>query len=190
MERPEIINVSRCPSPEISAYIDGELSTQSELRLERHLSSCSTCSEDLNLQKSFLSALESTLRDKGQIDLPGDFTRTVVANAESRVFGLRHPRERRTSALICGVLIFAAVALWSDSEATVSAASAIVEQAAALVVSIGNLAYHFALGTTIVFRTLASEFVFDSTFAVVFFLVLFILSLYLSSRLLVRFHRT
>ena len=191
MERVEIINLSECPSPDISAYIDGELSPDSELKLERHIAQCNICAEDLNLQKSFLSALESSLLDKETIELPKNFTKTVVANAESRVLGLRHPGERRAAAFICAALVLVSViALGTNLNATLSAASSVIAQAAVLAISIGNLAYHFALGSTIVFRTLASRFVFGSGAAVGFFLVLFLSSLYLSSRLLVRFHRT
>jgi anti-sigma factor RsiW len=191
MDRVEIKNLSECPSPEISAYIDGELSASGERELELHIAGCSICADDLNLQKTFLNALESSLDDKTTIELPKNFTRAVVANAESRVSGLRRPGERRNAALICAVLIlFSVFALGSNSEKALAATSSVVEQLIAVVVSVGHVVYHFALGTTIVFRSLASKFVFESGIAVMFFLVLFMLSLYLSSRLLVRFHRT
>jgi hypothetical protein len=56
---------------------------------------CSVCADDLNLQKSFLNALDSSLDEETEIRLPKNFTKTVVANAESRVSGLRHPHEVR-----------------------------------------------------------------------------------------------
>jgi len=57
MERSESKTLPTCPSPEISAYIDGELSEHDELRFEMHVAVCRICNDDLNLQKSFLNAL-------------------------------------------------------------------------------------------------------------------------------------
>ena len=59
-----------CPSPDISAYIDGELSADQELQLELHMAGCRTCSDDLNLQKSFLNALESRTTHERSFDFP------------------------------------------------------------------------------------------------------------------------
>lgn len=191
MDFVETKNWLACPSPEISAYIDGELSSIDEMALELHLAVCRPCSDDLNLQKTFLNALNSSLVDEETIELPKNFTKAVVANAESRVSGLRRPGERRSAAIICGVLIlFSLFALGSNAEKTISAAGSIIDKVVAVVVSIGHLAYDFALGAAIVFRSLSSKFIFESGFSALFFLVVFMLSLYLSSRLLVRFHRT
>ncbi len=101
MEHIDIEKGTVCPSPELSAYIDGELSRHDELELEQHVSGCGICTDDLNLQKSFLNALDYSLDEKNEIDLPCDFTQAVVANAESRVSGLRRPHERRNAAFIC-----------------------------------------------------------------------------------------
>lgn len=191
MERVES-KIWSCPSPDISAYIDGELSPDDEMVLETHIAHCRTCSDDVNLQKSFLNALDTSLEDEESIiELPKNFTKAVVANAESRVTGLRRPGERRSAAFICAILVlFSVFALGSNAEKTFATSASIPDKFVAVVASIGHLAYDFALGSAIVFRSLASKFVFESGFAVMFFLVLFMLSLYLSSRLLVRFHRT
>src|SRR5687767_7691259 len=101
MDRAETKDRMVCPSPELSAYIDGELSPREELELEVHLAECRTCADELNLQKSFLNALDSSLDDEIEIPLPKNFTKSVVANAESRVNGLRHPHEWRNAAFIC-----------------------------------------------------------------------------------------
>jgi len=191
MDRIENINSSACPSPDISAYIDGELSPADEIRLEMHIAGCRLCADDLNLQKNFLNALDYSLDEKAELELPKNFTKSVVANAESRVSGLRRPHERRNAALICIALVVVSVfALGSSTERTLGAITTVVDKVVAVVESVGHLAYDIALGSAIVFRTLASKFVFDSGAAVVSFLLIFILSLYLFSRLLVRFHRT
>lgn len=191
MERIEVENSSACPLPEISAYIDGELSSPNEIELEMHVTGCRVCTDDLNLQKSFLNALDRSLEDEKKIELPKNFTRAVVANAESRVSGLRRPHERRNAALIFGALVaFLLFALGSNAEKTFAATMTILEKVFAVVASAGHFVYDAALGSAIVFRSLLSKFVLESTAAVTFFLVLFILSLYIFSRLVVRFHRT
>ena len=184
-------NQTACPSPEISAYIDGELSSNAELQLEMHIASCRVCNDDLNLQKSFLNALDSSLDATDEIELPSNFTEAVIANAESGVSGLRRPRERRNAALICILLgLFTIFALGSSVEKSFSATTAIAEKVFAVVASAGHFIYDIALGAAIVFRSLASNFVFESVTGVLFFLVIFVLSLFSFSKLLVRFHRT
>lgn len=191
MQSSEITNSAACPSPEISAYIDGELSPADEMRLELHIASCRTCNDDLNLQKSFLIALDSSLDDAPDIELPKNFTKSVVTNAESGVSGLRRPNERRNAALICVSLIAITLfALGSKADRTFAASSAVVEKLIAIVTSILHFVYDISLGSTIVFRSLASNFVFDSTVGVLSVLVVFVLSLFLFSKLIVRFHRT
>lgn len=179
-----------CPSPDISAYIDGELSPDHELQLELHMSGCRVCSDDLNLQKSFLNALESSL-EENEIELPHDFTKTVVTHAESRVTGLRHPSERRRAAVVFIVLmVLACVALGSNAGSVLIAATSVAEKAVAVIGSVGHFCYDVALGSVIVFRSLVAGFIFDSGLTAAIFLLVFVMSLLLSSRLLVRFHRT
>lgn len=180
-----------CPTPEISAYIDGELTPKDEVELESHLADCRVCTEDLNLQKSFLNVLDSSLEEEKAIELPANFTKSVVANAESSVSGLRRPHERRNAAFICAALVaFSIVALGSGATSVVAAVVSVGDKLLAIASSFGHLVFDIALGSTIVFRSLASKFVFESGAAVIFVLSLFVLSLYLFSRLLVRFHRT
>lgn len=191
MERSERKTLPTCPSPEISAYIDGELSANDELAFEAHVAHCRTCNDDLNLQKSFLNALDTSLDEVDDIRLPSNFTRSVVANAESRVSGLRRPLERRNAALICAALIvFSLFALGSSAEKTFAATALIAEKFFAVAVSAGHFVYDIALGSTIVFRSLAVAFVYDSTGGIALALLLLVLSLYLFSRLLGEFRRT
>jgi anti-sigma factor RsiW len=191
MKSCEIKNLTACPSPEISAYIDGELSSADEMRLEMHVARCVTCNEDLNLQKSFLIALDSSLDHDVEIELPSNFTKAVVVNAESGVTGLRRPKERRNAAVICLCLIaIALVALGSNAERTFAASAAIAEKFIAVASSALHFLYDISLGSAIVFRSLASNFVFESTVGALLVLVVFVLSLFLFSKLIVRFHRT
>ncbi len=180
-----------CPSPDISAYIDGEMAPHDEIRLEMHIADCRVCRDDLNLQKTFLNALDSSIEAADHIELPADFTKSVVANAESRVSGLRRPHERRKAALICVALaVFSLFALGSNAERSFAAAAGIAEKFLVLTGSVGHFAYDIALGSAIVFRSLALGLVFDSNAIFAFVLLLLVLSLYLFSRLLGEFRRT
>src|SRR5262249_2163468 len=108
MERIEKIQegeiISECPSLDIAAYIDGELSPDAEIALERHLATCSFCTEELNLQKQFVNALNCSL---GAVpEIPADFTKRIVTNAESNVRGLRRKSEWLNALFVCVALLF------------------------------------------------------------------------------------
>ena len=190
MERVGTTSEVCCPSPDISAYLDGELTPDQELRLDLHMAGCRVCSDELNLQKSILNALDGSFDEKS-IELPTDFTKTVVAHAESRVSGLRHPSERRRAAVVLAILlVFAYIVLGSNVGVVLDSTTAIAEKVIAVVFSAGYLVYNIALATVVVFKSLVSGLVFGSGANVVILLLVFVVSLLLSSRLLVRFHRT
>src|SRR5215203_2503414 len=173
MERSENKKTSTCPSPDLSAYLDGELSRGDEMELELHLSGCRLCADDLNLQKHFLNALDYSFEGGGEIELPKNFTKSVVANAQSHVSGLRRPHERRNAAFICAALIvFSLFALGSSAGKTFAATTSMAEKLFAIVASAGHLAYDVALGSAIIFRSLASKFLFDSGGTLLVFLAL------------------
>lgn len=126
MNEPRSKFVFDCPAEEISAYIDGELSADLEVALERHVGTCDICRDELNDQKGFLIALSDTLEREVEIELPKDFTKTVVVNAESKVSGLRDRRERVMAFTVIGVMAaLAAVAVGSFSGAFVPLSFAI-----------------------------------------------------------------
>jgi hypothetical protein len=191
METVELKNKTACPLPELSAYIDGEMTPNDELELERHLSGCRVCTDDLNLQKSFLNALDYSFESEIKIELPKDFTKFVVTNAESRVSGLRRPHERRIAAFICiALIVFSFFALGSGAGKTLAAATAVLDKMLAVIESVAHLFYDIALGSTIVLRSLASTFLFGSGVMTIVTLVAIGVSLYLFSRLLARLRRT
>jgi anti-sigma factor RsiW len=190
MERTEINNEVLCPSPDIAAYVDGELTPDQELQLDLHMAGCRVCSDELNLQKNLLNALEGSL-DERAFELPKDFAKTVIVNAESRVSGLRHPTERRRAAVVFSALLLVAILVLGGNVGVVFAAAAtIAEKAIAVIVSVGHFVYDIALGSVIIVRSVASDLVFDSANGVALLLLVLVVSLLLSSRLLVRFHRT
>lgn len=177
----------KCPSGEISAYIDGELSPADELELENHLSSCGTCLSELNSQKSFLSALSSSLEREEEFELPKNFTKTIVTTAESRVTGLRRPRERFNAVLICtALLLFVLLALGSDSAAASGVFVLALEKAAAVGAFALRLIYSVSIGVVVVARSVSAQIFFNSYFSFLLFAGLFGFSLFACSRLIAR----
>jgi predicted anti-sigma-YlaC factor YlaD len=176
-----------CPREEIAAYIDGELSSREELDLEQHLAVCPTCLAELNEQKKLLSALNFALEDENEIELPENFTRIVVANAESNVKGLRCPRERNRAIFVCiALFLLIAFGLGAESSNTFGMIAAVGERTFA----VGGFFVHLISDITIAFgvilRSICLPFVFKSTLTIVMTVGSFLLSLFLFSRLLSR----
>src|SRR5437870_10821241 len=97
-------DTNECPSTDIAAYLDGELSPQTELELEAHVSNCEVCLRELNQQKTFVTALSSSLIS--DLEIPDDFTKRIVTNAESTVSGLRRRSEWLNAVFVCCGLFF------------------------------------------------------------------------------------
>ena len=173
-----------CPSEEISSYIDGELTPSRELELETHFALCESCRAELNLQKKFLIALDHALESEQEVDLPANFTRLVVANAESRVSGLRRRSERFNAFFVCSglflIIIFALGA--SGSNTALDAVFVILEKIAAVASFAVHMVYDIAVGAVVILRSLASRFVMDSSIKLMFPGIAFVY-IYIVSRL-------
>lgn len=166
------IQAHTCPVDEISAYIDGELAPVRELELEMHLADCRACSDELNLQKQFLLGLNSSLKGEQELDLPKDFTKQIIVNAESSVAGLRRPREIYNAVFICAALfIFVLFALGSDAGGLLQGLATAVGQTAAIGGFFGHFVYSFFLGVAIILRSLASQVTIDAVAALTLTLV-------------------
>lgn len=171
----------------ISAYIDGEMTPDDEMRLEMHLHSCGGCMEELNSQKNLLRALDLSLADDRNFELPANFTRTVVATAESRVNGLRRRREWRYAVLIfSGLILITLVFLGNDLSAVISAAAVTFEKSAALIGFAGHVLLSFVRGFVSVSRTLAAQLVFGSNASRGVFVLVFAATFVVFSRLYFR----
>ena len=170
------------PRSDIAAYIDGELSAREELKLELHLAVCKSCNNELNEQKNLLQALSFALESEGEIELPADFTKVVVANAESKVSGLRRPQERFRALFVCAALFtLVLLGLGGETRTVFASFAKFAEQFLAVGGFVWILIYDIAFGTAIVLRSLSHQIVFNSTvsFAVVgglFFVLLIIFS--------------
>ena len=176
-----------CPVDDIAAYIDGELTAAREIELEAHLTACRICARELNRQKQFLCGLNSSLKEERDLDLPVNFTKVIVANAEARVSGLRRPRERRNALVALAVLVVATIAvLGNDLTVAVSAIAVVFEKSSALIGFISHFILDIALGAVVVFRSLAAQLVFGSTVSLGSLLLAFAISTIAISRLVLR----
>ena len=148
----ESISIVECPSHEIAAYLDGELSPTEELLLETHMMVCAVCTDAFNSQKMLLNDLEHSLRNEQGLELPENFTKMVVANAESRVSGVRRSNELFNTIFVCAaLLVFALFAMGPSGRA-------MIDQVYAVASFFGHLVYSFVLGLTIIVRNIASQF--------------------------------
>ena len=94
-----------CPSEEIGAYLDAELSPERAAALEAHFAECPICRDELNSQKAFLLELSRSLEAGVSLELPKNFAKAVATKAESSVTGLRKRSERIAAFSIIGVLL-------------------------------------------------------------------------------------
>jgi len=168
---------------EIAAFIDGELLPREEIELELHLSVCGSCAAELNEQKKLLRALDYALENDGEIELPANFTKIVVANAESKVSGLRRPQERSKSLFVCAALfLLMLLGLGGETETVLNTFGKFAEQFLAVGGFVWNLVYDVSVGTAIVLRSLSSQFIFNSSTFLAILVVFVFLSLVLLSR--------
>lgn len=190
MNLPSETSNNECPRPAIAAYIDGELAARDELALETHLTGCAVCAVELNQQKHLLNALDFALEPEYEIELPADFTKTVVANAESRVSGLRRPNERMTALFICAALfLLVIVGLGRDAEIVLASSGKILDRSFAVSAFLTHLIYDVAIGAIVVLRSLCVQAIYRSALVPAFVLLVFAGSMLTFSRLMFRFKR-
>jgi anti-sigma factor RsiW len=176
-----------CPRIEIAAYIDGELSPREEFDLELHFAGCQTCAVELNEQKKLLCALDFALENEDEIELPENFTKVIVTNAESNVQGLRCPRERNRALVVCAALFLVVfLGLGAETSKTFATMGVVTEQ----LFAVGGFLVHFihdiTVAATVIFRSFCLQFVFKSTVSAFVVGSGFIVSLLIFSRLILR----
>ncbi len=168
---------------EIVAFIDGELLPHEELEFELHLTVCGSCAAELNEQKKLLCALDYALENDGEIELPANFTKIVVTNAESKVSGLRRPQERSKALFVCAALfLLVLLGLGGETKTVLNTFEKFAEQFLAVGGFVWNLIYDVSVGTAIVLRSLSSQFIFNSSAFLAVLIVFVFLSLFLLSR--------
>ena len=147
-----------CLIDDIAAYVDGELAPEREIEMDIHFTTCAPCLNELNEQKRFLRQLEFSLHEEQHLELPANFTKLVVANAESTVSGLRRPGERYNALFICvGLSLFVLFASGAEAGRVISGLTQVADQIAAVASFFGHLVYSLFLGVVIVLRTVGSH---------------------------------
>lgn len=192
MDRPTATNKKICPCEDLAAYIDGELPPAAELELELHLAVCSQCAAELNSQKKMLCALDSALAEEERgFELPEDFTRIVVANAESTVGGLRCPRERLKAFFVCTALfLLVLVGLRGEMGRVLKSFGNFIEQVWAVGGFAARLVYNIAIGSAVILRSIGHQlFQTDSTAWIALALVLLVICVVLLSRAVLKLSR-
>ncbi len=180
-----------CPRAEIAVFLEGELAPQAELVLEKHLSACKKCLDELNSQKQLLRVLDSVFEERAEIELPKNFTKVIVARAESNVSGLRRPEERFRAVFLCVLLfLIVLIGLSAETRSVFSSLGIILEQTIAVAGFVAHLFYDFAVGTVIILRSLSEQFVFGSNISLITVVCFFALSAFVISRLVFRLNRS
>lgn len=156
----QVLSETVCRREDLAAYIDGELSPHEELELEMHLAACENCAAELNEQKKMLRALSSALENERELELPADFTKVVVASAESHVSGLRHPSERFRAFVVCAALFLLIVlGLSSETNVVLGAFWKLTDQILAVFGFFFHMIYNVVVGITVILRALSYIFV-------------------------------
>lgn len=179
-----------CPAEEISAYIDGELPADDELALESHIGNCEICRKDLNDQKGFLLALSDTLEREIPIELPENFTRSVVVNAESKVSGLRDRKQRSSAFLIGGVLLVLAVAAVGSFTGVFSPLTTALDKLLSLGRAVVQVAADLLYAIAAMFRSILQTQTFSTALTYIAISLAVASILYFGSRSLRRYFRT
>ena len=175
---------------DIAAYIDGELIGREELAFEMHLAVCKECNKELNEQKKLLCVLDFALESKSKFEMPANFTRVVVANAESKVSGLRRPQERSKSLFVCAALfLLVLLGLGGETRTVLSTFVKCADQFLAVGGFLWNLIYDVAFGTAIILRSLSQQIVFNSNVLFAVLLGLFFVCLITLPRIMTRPNR-
>jgi hypothetical protein len=110
-------------------------------------------------QRQFLAALSASLDSGSAPVLPRDFTKKVVASAESSVSGIRRPEELSTAFFICVALtVFAVFALGIESFGFASPFYGLAEKLFAFGLLILKLVGSMAFAAVVVLRSFAVQF--------------------------------
>lgn len=174
-----------CPRTEIAAYIDGELSPVAEMALEKHFAVCKNCEAEFNVQKKLLRALDFAFDEKSKIELPENFTKTVVIKAESNVSGLRRREERFRALYLCTILfLLVIIGLGNETETVFSTFTILFEQLLAVGSFAAHLIFDIAIALSAILRIIGGQLIYTPVFAVLTVAVFLIFSAYIFSRLL------
>jgi anti-sigma factor RsiW len=185
-----------CPSEEIAAYLDGELSAQAVALFERHLKQCAACQAELLEQRRLLCALDFALGGHsadGDIALPQNFSQVVAAHAQSDLRCLRSERAERGRALrLClalAVISFALLGSAAFSESVLRPLVALFRQAGIVLGFFGRALYDLGAGLAVIARAVGGHTLFESNRLTLFVFLLLAIAVVILPRLISSYHR-
>ncbi len=181
---------AECPRAKVAAYVDGELLPREELELEIHLTNCPNCSAALNEQKKILLALDFAMENEAEIELPANFTKIIVAKAESGVSGLRSASERLKAFYVCLALsALVVVGLGAELESVFSAFVMFGEKFLTVGGSLLRFIYDVSIGAAVILRSFGSQFVGNQVLTAAILAAVLIAAVVAFSRKFIRFNR-
>jgi len=184
--------IRTCPTEDVAAYLDRELSLAATQDFEAHLAGCAECDAELLAQKQLLCTLDAAFNGSRRIKLPPDFTRVVAAHAESNLRGVRNKTERRRSLQLCAMLALAAFALLGTASGVLvfQPIRSFVQIIARVSDLMWQTVYDAALGAAIIMRMIGRG-ALENPYGVGLLAALaFLVAVSLLPRLIVNYHRT
>jgi predicted anti-sigma-YlaC factor YlaD len=178
---------TECRTEEVAAYLDGEMEPSEHLLFENHLEDCSRCAFELREQKRFLCELDVALNHEPSPALPHNFVEVVAAHAQSDMRGVMSANERSRALLLCLLLAAASLAVLGSTA---------LELVGSFLRPVGSVAgfawrglYEAGAGATIVYRSLGSHLILESTGVGLIAVFCLVIAAVLLPRLICRYHR-
>lgn len=181
-----------CPTEDVAAYLDGELSVAATEDFEAHLAGCPDCNAELLTQRQLLCTLEAAFNGSRRINLPPNFTRVVAAHAESNLRGVRNRTEGWRSLQLCAMLALAAFALLGTASSVMvfQPIRGFVQILARVSDLIWQTVYDAALGAGIIMRMIGRGALENPHGLGLLAALAFLVAVSLLPRLIVNYHRT
>jgi len=184
--------IRTCPTEDVAAYLDRELSLAATQDFEAHLAGCAECDAELLAQKQLLCTLDAAFNGSRRIKLPPDFTRVKSGGSLSNLRGVRNKTERRRSLQLCAMLALAAFALLGTASGVLvfQPIRSFVQIIARVSDLMWQTVYDAALGAAIIMRMIGRG-ALENPYGVGLLAALaFLVAVSLLPRLIVNYHRT
>lgn len=181
-----------CPTEDVAAYLDGELSGVAQEVFEAHLAGCAACAAELRTQRQLLCTLDAAFGDSGRFNLPQNFTRVVAAHAENNLRGVRDKVERRRALKLCAILALAAFALLGATSRVIvfQPVRSFGQITVRVLDLLGQTIYDAAIGAGIILRMIGRAAVVNPYGIGAMIALAFLVAISVLPRLIANYHRS
>ena len=179
-----------CERNLIAAYVDGELEEEQVRLLEQHLPTCVSCRGELRAHRLLVCELVAALTDSTEIPVPDDFSRRIATRAASDMSGVRTRSEHRKALAICAILLLTGFALIGSRarEGLFVLTQKIIVTSFGLITFLATAVYDTVAALVVVLRVLSRKVIIESgSWGPL--LVLFVVAIFILSRLISNYHR-